>query len=115
MISTGAGSLIGLMRQPAVLRTGVGVVLLTAAATKGYELATGPVLDGGFWSSRWLLSCVVEFELGLGLWLVSGLYAGLSMFIAFITFICFLEFNLYQALTGVRLCHCLGRARIPSW
>ncbi len=57
-----------------VVRIGLGVLLLTAAALKGHQLATEPVAETGLLTSRWFLIGVVEFELFFGLWLLAGLY-----------------------------------------
>ena len=54
------------------LRLGMAFLLLTAAALKGYDLATEPVLGGGLFNSRWVLIGVVEMELFFGLWLLAG-------------------------------------------
>jgi len=57
-----------------VVRILLGVILLTAAALKGYQLATEPVREIGLLNSRWFLIGVVEFEPFFGLWLLAGLY-----------------------------------------
>jgi hypothetical protein len=56
-----------------VLR-GLGLLLLTAAVLKGQELLTTPVGNMDIWSNRYFLIFQVEFELALGIWLVSGLF-----------------------------------------
>src|SRR5947209_5245125 len=68
----------------------VGFVLLVAALAKGHELATAPVADKDIWTSRWFLIGVVELELFLGLWLVSGLYARAARYVALTCFTAFL-------------------------
>jgi len=47
----------------------LGLVLLTAAALKGSQLATEPIVGWGVLNSRWFLIGVVQFELFFGLWL----------------------------------------------
>ncbi len=54
-----------------VVRIGLGLLLLTAAALKGHQLATEPVAETGLLTSRWFLIAVVEFELFFGLWLMA--------------------------------------------
>ena len=56
------------------VRVILAAILVSAAALKGYQLATGPVLGTGLFSSRILLIAVVEFEWLLGVWLITGLY-----------------------------------------
>jgi hypothetical protein len=55
-----------------VVRVVLGLVLLTAAALKGYQLATEPIVGWGFLNSRWFLIGVVDFELFFGLWLLAN-------------------------------------------
>jgi len=49
-------------------------LLLIAAALKGWQLLTEPVANSDIWSYRPFLILTVEFELALGLWLLSGLF-----------------------------------------
>jgi hypothetical protein len=51
----------------------LGVILLVAASLKGYELATGPIAENSLPWRRWFFIAVVEVELFLGLWLLSGI------------------------------------------
>ena len=60
------------------VRVAVGILLLTAAGLKGYQLATEPLLGTGFLDSRWLLTMTVEFELLFGLWLLANIWPKLS-------------------------------------
>lgn len=41
----------------------LGLLLLTAAALNGYQLATEPGMSAGFFDSCWFLIGIVEFEL----------------------------------------------------
>ena len=67
-----------------VVPVGVGLVLLVAAALKTHQLATEPVPGISLLESRWFLVGVVELELLLGLWLVSGWQAGRARTIALV-------------------------------
>jgi hypothetical protein len=51
-----------------VVRSVLGLILLSAAALKGQQLATEPVAETSLFTSRWFLICVVEVELFFGLW-----------------------------------------------
>ena len=55
-----------------VVRVALALILLVAAALKGHQLATEPVANKDIFSYRWSLIAMVEFELVLGLWLLSG-------------------------------------------
>ena len=57
-----------------ILRRTLGVVLVAAAAAKGWHLLTEPVASADIWSNRAFLILTVEFEIVLGIWLVSGLF-----------------------------------------
>ena len=57
-----------------LLLKALGILLLTAAILKGRQLLTEPVANNDIWSYRPLLILTVEFELGLGIWLLSGLF-----------------------------------------
>jgi hypothetical protein len=93
----------------------VGVVLLTAAALKTHQLATGPTAENSLFTSRWLLIALVELELALGLWLLSGAYPGLARLAALAAFAGFCLASLYQALTGAPSCGCFGNVHINPW
>ena len=56
----------------------VGVLLLVTAGVKGWRLLTEPLANSDIWSNRAFLILTVEFELGLGIWLVSGLFKKLA-------------------------------------
>ncbi len=51
------------------VRIVLALVLLVAAALKGHQLATSPMMGDGVFESRWVLIGTVEFELFFGLWL----------------------------------------------
>ncbi len=57
-----------------VVRVLLGLVLLTTAGLKGCQLATELTLERGLLTSRWFLIGQVEFELCLGVFLLSRLY-----------------------------------------
>ena len=63
------------MRRPAasdIVLKALGLLLVTAAVLKAHELLTVPLLGNGLWSWRPFVIFQVEFELALGIWLVSG-------------------------------------------
>ncbi len=97
-----------------VLRV-LGLLLLTAAALKGHELLTTPVSHQNFWSWRPFLIFQVEFELGLGIWLLSGTGKRLAWLVSLLCFGLFCCVTLYQGLTGVASCGCFGQLRVNPW
>jgi len=98
-----------------VVRIVLGLILLTAAALKGHQLATGPVAETSLFTSRWFLICVVEFELFFGLWLLSGLYPRRTWQAALVCFSAFACVSLYKALSGEATCGCFGRVPVSPW
>jgi len=53
---------------------------------EGYELATGPVASKDLLTTRWFLVLGVEFELALGLALLSGVLPKVTWFVALLCF-----------------------------
>lgn len=103
------------MRFCRVVSVLLGSVLVTAGALKAYQLATEPVAAVGFFGSRWLVIGLVEFELGLGLWLIAGLYARALRVVALGSFACFAVVALARMLAGERSCACFGSVEVSPY
>lgn len=52
----------------------LGILLLIAACLKGWQLLTEPVANKDIWTNRSFLIFTIEFELALGIWLLSGIF-----------------------------------------
>ena len=87
-----------------VVRLAIAAILLTAAALKGYDLATGPVVGTGLLSSRWVLVGVVEVELFLAFWVVGNVWRKLTWLALLACFSAFSCVSLYKALSGYPTC-----------
>jgi hypothetical protein len=98
-----------------VLLKVLGLLLLTAAVLKGHELLTVPVANKDLWSWRPFLIFQVEFELALGIWLLSGVFKRLAWLTAMTCFGLFCCVALYKGLTGATSCGCFGRIHINPW
>jgi len=98
-----------------LVRVILGMILLTAAGLKGYQLATEPVPDTGILDSRWFLIAVVEFELLFGLWLLANLRPRWTRRAAVLCFGLFAAVSLYKALSGTASCGCFGRVAVNPW
>lgn len=96
------------LRRLHVVPLFIGIVLIIAAGFKGYELAAGPTDRSNSWQPRWLLIALVEFELGLGVWLISGFRSALARGIAFVCFAGFAAVNAYKTWAGDVSCGCFG-------
>jgi hypothetical protein len=93
----------------------LGLVLLIAAAFKGYQLSTEPTLEKGLLSSRWFLILEVEFEIAFGLLLLSGLYRRLAWLAAIACFSIFSFVTFYKGISGEATCGCFGKVEISPW
>ena len=98
-----------------LVRLVVALLLLTAAALKGYDLASGPVVGSGLLESRWLLIGVVEMEILFGLWLLANIWPKLTWTVALVCFSLFTCVSLYKALSGYATCGCFGRVPVNPW
>lgn len=93
----------------------VGAVLLTAAALKAHQLATGYTTEDSSFTPRWFLIVLVEIELALGLLLWIGVYAKQARIAAVAAFAGFCFGALHQALSGASSCGCFGNIHINPW
>lgn len=91
------------------------VVLLVAALLKSFELATEELSENSLLNSRWFLTILVLFELGLGVWLLGGLHSRETRWLLLLTFVVFFEASLYLAVSGYSSCRCLGRNPVSPW
>ena len=91
------------------------IVLLTAAVLKGWQLLTEPVANNDIWSYRPFLILTVEFELALGIWLLSGLFKKAAWMATLLCFSVFSAITLYKAITGAESCGCFGPVHINPW
>lgn len=92
-----------------------GLVLLFATATKIHQLLTEPILSEGFWESWEFFLIQIPLELGLGIWLVSGLFRKAGWLLALIAFAGFIGVTLFKGLTGVESCGCFGTVTVNPW
>lgn len=98
-----------------VVLKGLGLLLVVAAVLKGHELLTVPVANQDIWSSRAFLIFQVEFELALGIWLLSGVFKPLAWLAGVACFTLFCGVALYKALTGAASCGCFGTVHVNPW
>lgn len=93
----------------------LGLILLGAAILKTYQLATEPILEKGILSSRLVQVIVVEFQLGLAFWLMSGIQSRRAHLVGIITFAMFAIYNLLLLVEGQRSCGCFGNLEVSPW
>ena len=93
----------------------LGILLLTAAILKGWQLLTEPLANTDIWSYRPLLIFTIEFELALALWLLSGLFKKAAWLASVAVFSVFSLITLYKALSGADSCGCFGAVKVNPW
>ena len=93
----------------------LGVLLLTTAMLKGWQLLVEPSISSSIWSYRPFQILAVELELAIGIWLLSGFFKKAAWLI---TLLCFSFFSLvttYKAITGAESCGCFGFVSVNPW
>ena len=101
-------------RQSIVLRF-VGLVLLAAAGLKLYGWKVDPVAQSGWLSLPWVQLLVIQFEIALGVSLLSGWLRTAAWAATLATFTAFTAFSLHAALVGQASCGCFGRIALSPW
>ena len=93
----------------------LGLLLLTAAALKLHGLAIDPAGRGGLFSApEWQVG-VVEIEIFLALWLLSGQRPIGSWLTALLAFGTFAGASFYQGWIGHASCGCFGAVEVNPW
>jgi hypothetical protein len=100
-------------RSAAVARVALGLLLVAAAALKGYErLASAPTAFDTAIGGKWLVLFAAELELLLGLWLISGRSARVAWPVALACFAVFAVINALQVWYGEKSCGCFGPVHV---
>lgn len=99
----------------AIVRVGLGALLLATAGLKLYGLGVTSVPQVGWFSQPWVQLLAAEWELVLGGWLLSGARPRLSWLAALVTFVCFAVVSGYLGWIGVASCGCFGAIKANPW
>jgi hypothetical protein len=102
-------------RANKVVMTVAGVVLIVATLLKCHQLLTEPIISEGFWESWEFFLIQIPLELGLGIWLVSGLFRKAGWLLAVIAFGVFIGATLHRGLIGAESCGCFGVVKVNPW
>jgi hypothetical protein len=101
---------------PARLVAGLAAMLLLAGASfKAWSLYFGITVAEALFSSPTPQVALIQFELILALWLLSGWRARAARGFAALTFTVFAATSLYLALQGRASCGCFGTLSINPW
>ena len=89
-----------------------GLMLLIGSILKVHQLITEPVVSDGFWES-WLFFVIqIPLELGLGIWLLSGLFRKACWLITVVCFAGFIAVILQKISAGATSCGCFGVVKV---
>lgn len=97
-----------------LVRLGCAGILLTAAGFKVHQLVTDPAL-GTLYGSRLLQFFLIEYEVLLASWLLSGAIQKYCRWVALATFAIFAGYAFYLGVTGAASCGCFGRVQVNPW
>jgi thiol-disulfide isomerase/thioredoxin len=89
-----------------------GLVLVIAASLKIHQLLTVPIISKGFWESWAFFVIQIPLELGLGIWLLCGLFRKAAWILAVLAFGLFIGVTLQKGLIGAESCGCFGRIKV---
>ena len=92
-----------------------GLVLIVATVLKIHQLLTEPIISKGFWESWEFYLIQIPLELGLGIWLVCGLFRKAAWVVAVLSFGLFIVVTLQKGLIGAESCGCFGRVEVNPW
>lgn len=92
-----------------------GIVLLVATALKIHQLLTEPIISKSFWESWEFFLIQIPLELGLGIWLISGLFRKAGWLLSLIAFGTFIIVTLHKGFIGAESCGCFGRVHVNPW
>jgi hypothetical protein len=93
----------------------LGLLLLTAAGLKALGLAVGPVAQTSALAAPWLQLAIIELELFLGLWLLSGAGPRGSWAVALLTFAAFAAVSARAGWDRQQTCGCFGPVPVSPW
>jgi hypothetical protein len=92
-----------------------GIFLIGASILKIHQLVTEPIISKGFWESWEFFLIQIPLELGLGIWLVCGLFRKAGWLLGLIAFGGFIGVTLFKGLTGAESCGCFGMVKVNPW
>lgn len=92
----------------------VTMLLLAAAALKAHQLLWLPSA-GSFWGTLWFPLALIEVELLLAGWLISGVQATRCRRAVLVAFVVFAAVSLRKALSGAATCNCFGNLQVHPW
>jgi thiol-disulfide isomerase/thioredoxin len=92
-----------------------GIFLIGASILKIHQLVTEPIISRGLWESWEFFLIQIPLELGLGIWLVCGLFRKAGWLLGLIAFGGFIGITLFKGITGEASCGCFGVVKVNPW
>ena len=89
--------------------------MLAASALKVHQLITEPIISKGFWESWEFFLIQIPLEMGLGIWLICGLFRKAGWLLGLIAFVGFIGVTLFKGLSGEESCGCFGVIKVNPW
>jgi len=97
------------------LRLLLALLLLVAAFLKLHQLYNRPIVGIEVYASRYITVAVVELEILLAVWLVTGLWAKWAWRMALCVFGGFSLVSFYKILSREPSCGCFGQVHVSPW
>jgi hypothetical protein len=98
-----------------VVRVALGVLLLTAAVLKLAGRPVSAIPQVGWFATPPVQLAVAEWEIVLGVWLLSGAIPAGAWLASLATFVAFAGASLYLGRSGVSRCGCFGQFEATPW
>lgn len=98
-----------------IMMTLTGLLFIAATVLKSRQVMTEPIVSDGFWESWEFFMIQIPLELGLGIWLVSGLFRKAGWLLGVLAFASFIFFTGQKALVGAESCGCFGTIHVNPW
>lgn len=92
-----------------------GLMLVIASLLKCYQLLTELIISTGFWESWEFFLIQIPLELGLGIWLLCGLFRKAAWLVAVGAFGMFIVITLQKGFAGAESCGCFGPIDVNPW
>ncbi len=92
-----------------------GAILVFSTIMKIQEMLTLPIKAPGFWESWEFFLIQIPLEMGLGIWLISGLFRKAAWLLSIFVFAGFICVTLTKAILGYESCGCFGQFHVNPW
>ncbi|MBC8481316.1 MAG: hypothetical protein H8D47_01455 [Planctomycetes bacterium] len=92
-----------------------GMILIVAAVLKIHQLLAEPIISKTFWESWFFFVMQIPLEIGLGIWLLCGLFRKAGWLLAVSGYTVFIAATAHKVLIGAASCGCFGTVEVNPW